>query len=72
MAEIGTAENNDSLKIDKQKVYSFLLDGRINDAIVYVNCIDSEKLLEKDLDLKNKIIEKFGGEKDNSIFIYKF
>ncbi|HRE40005.1 MAG TPA: hypothetical protein PLG90_01635 [Ignavibacteria bacterium] len=69
MAEIGTAENNDSLKIDKQKVYSFLLDGRINDAIVYVNCIDSEKLLEKDLDLKNKIIEKFGGEKDNSIFI---
>jgi len=61
--------NNDSIKIDYNKIYSFALDGNISSVIKYFQSIDTASLNETD---KNFIIQfnyRFGYETDVSKYI---
>lgn len=65
----GYSSEKDSLNFEKKKIYSMLLDGRINDALSYVKSFEDTNLVQEDLEIKNNILNRFGFDEDKSEFI---
>ncbi|MDQ3021965.1 MAG: hypothetical protein M3R36_15540 [Bacteroidota bacterium] len=60
---------NDSVKIDYKKIYSFCLDGDVKTALAVLESVDFNNLTEKDLEFKTQFESRFKNEYDESDFL---
>lgn len=61
-------DQTDNMKIDKQKIYVYCLDGNLMPALEILRSYDESKLNDDDLKFKTGIENRFGFEEDKSIY----
>lgn len=61
-------DQTDIMKIDKQKIYSYCLDGNVMPALAILKSYGDIKLNDEDLKFKTDIENRFGYEEDRSVY----
>ncbi len=61
-------DQTDNMKIDRQNIYVYCLDGNVKPALEILRSYDDSKLNEEDLKFKSDIESRFGFEEDNSVY----
>lgn len=61
-------DQTDSMKINRQNIYAYCLDGNVMPALKILSSYDDSKLNDNDLKFKTDIVNRFGYEEDRSVY----